>query len=179
MPLQFYRYAISPQKKIHFQKNSSYSKIKLTKKKQVLENCRYEEYFKSKVTLHKTGKKKSSFETTFIRFLAKFPNFLYNHTAYRGNYCNTKLIYRCQRYTAQRPVWRRTRQPHSVGPLPLQRVNLWVYNDGEAMIYVYHYEHLRHIDSGPQWANELLSLIIVLFSFSLPLNFWQSWCKRR
>ncbi len=55
--------------------------------------------------------------------------------------------------------------------------DLWVYiyNDEEAMIYVYHYAHFRHIDSGSQSANELLSLIIVLFSFSLMLNLWQSW----
>ncbi len=48
----------------------------------------------------------------------------------------------------------------------------YIYNDGEGMINVYHYAHCRHIDSG--WANELLSLIIVLFSFSLPPYFWQS-----
>ncbi len=43
--------------------------------------------------------------------------------------------------------------------------SLSIYNDGEAMIYIYHYAHFCHTDSGSQWANELFSLIIVLFSF--------------
>ncbi len=50
-----------------------------------------------------------------------------------------------------------------------------IYNNGEVKIYVYRYAHFRHIDNGSQWANEQLWLIIVLFSFSLPLNFGQFW----
>ncbi len=41
------------------------------------------------------------------------------------------------------------------------------------MMYIYHYAHFRHIDSGSQRVNELL-LIIVFFSFLLPLYFLQS-----
>ncbi len=43
-------------------------------------------------TVHKTGRKKESFKTTLIGFLTKFPTFLHNHPAHRGNYCNAKLI---------------------------------------------------------------------------------------
>ncbi len=62
----------------------------------------YEGCFKSKVTLRTIPvKKRKTFETRFIGFLAKFPTFLHNHLAHWGSYCNAKVVDGCHCYITQ------------------------------------------------------------------------------
>ncbi len=87
-------------KKVDISRCCKYLMGSALKKKKKTPKKKYNGRLKCKVTLFtKLVQKRGSLETTFIRFLTKFPRFLHSHPAHQGTYYNAKLIYGCHRYT--------------------------------------------------------------------------------